>query len=302
LEFISNNEICAGGGMIMSTILSVILRLATVLVYLALIITLAYKFIKVFVEDTRKDKFKILLIKIVAVVIVIFSFNYMINARWGWYSPYVDKQYKKYVLNLKVEKSSGDTKIKIDDVLMDLNKLYFHLGVKGKDKLVAVEVKKNLQDDEPLREIIGLWLGKRFMYSYNDYGVSYKSETFIDPIYIVCYLSSGEEVSFKVEDTKDIKYLSEIIHIDKDFQEEGEKIRIRTFANGVTYGELYMVSDLPFSSINVSIFIDDKEYKDLTGYGGGGQEYRYTPPIGNSKAYIKIVVKSSGAEYKIDIQ
>lgn len=286
----------------MSTIFSVILRLATILVFCVLIITLVYKYIRFLILDFRENKIKTLLIKITAVFIVIISFNYMINTRFGWNNPYVAKQYKKYVINLKGEKSSGDTKIKIDDVLMDLNKLYFNIGVKGKDKLVAVEVKRNLQDEEPLREIIGLWLGKRFMYSYNDYGTSYKSESFIDPMYIVCYLSSGEEVSFKVEDTKDIKYLSNIIHIDKDFQEEGEKIRMRTFTSGVTYGELYMVSDLGYDTTDVSIFIDDIEYKNLMGSGSGGQQNYTTPPIGDSKAYVKIVVKSSGKEYKVDIQ
>ena len=272
------------------------------LIILAVTIILLCKYIKVLIEDFRENKIKTLLIKIAALVIVILSFNYMINARMGWSIPFVDKQYKKYVINLNGAKSSGDTKIKINDVLMDLNKLYFNIGVKGKDKLVAVEVKRNLQDEKPLREITGLWLGKRFIYSYNAYDTSYKSESFIDPLYIVCYLSSGEEVSFKVEDTKNIKSLSKIIHIDKGFQEEGEKIRMRTFTKGATYGELYMVSDLGFFRIDVSIFIDGKEYKDLPGSGSGGQEYHYTPPIGDSKAYVKIVVKSSGKEYKVDIQ
>ncbi len=276
--------------------------MSILLIILALTIILIYKFVKVLIVDFKENKLKILLIKIAVLVIVIFSFNYIINASLGWSIPNVDKQYKKYVINLNGAKSSGNTKVRINDVLMDLNKLKFNVGVKGKDKLVAVEVKKNLQDEEPLKAITGLWLGKRFMYSYDAYGTSYKSESFIDPIYIVCYLSSGEEVSFKVEDTKNIKSLSKVIHIDKDFQEEGEKIRIRTFTKGATYGELYMVSDLDFFGTDVSIFIDEKEYKNLPGSGSGGQEYRSTPPIGDSKAYVKIVVKSSGVEYKVDIQ
>lgn len=286
----------------MSTIFSILLRLTTVLIFLALIITLVYKFIKALIIDFRQNKLKILLIKIAAVVIVVFSFNYMINSIYGWAIPSLDKQYKKYVINLNKERASGDTKIRINDVLIDFNKIDFNVGVKGKDKLVAVEVKKNLQDEESLKEITGLWLGKRFMYSYNAYGTSYKSESFIDTLYIVCYLSNGEEVNFKVEDRKNIKSLSKVIHIDKDFQEEGEKIRMRTFTSGATYGELYMVSDLDFFGTDVSIFIDEKEYKNLPGSGSGGQEYRITPPIGDSKAYVKILVKSSGKEYKVDIQ
>lgn len=286
----------------MSIIFSVILKFTIILILLALVITLIYKFIKALIVDFKENKIKLLLIKIVALVIVIFSFNYMINARNGWNIPFVDKQSKKYVINLKMEKSSGDTKIRINNVLMDLNKLDFNIGVKGKDKLVAVEVKKNLQDEEPLKAITGLWLGKRFMYSYNAYGTSYKNESFIDSIYIVCYLSSGEEVSFKVEDTKNIRSLSKVIRIDKDFQEEGEKIRLRTFTKGASYGELYMVSDLGYGGMEVSIFIDDKEYKNLPGSGTGGQQNYYTPPIGNSKVYVKLVVKSNGKEYKVDIQ
>lgn len=286
----------------MSTTFSVILRLATILVLLVLMVTLIYKFIKVLRADFRENKLKMLVIKIATLVIVISSFNYMINSRNGWNIPSVDKQYKKFVINLKVEKSSGDTKIRINHVLMDFNKLSFNVGVKGKDKLVAVEVKKNLQDEEPLKAIMGLWLGKRFMYSYNAYETSYKNESFLDSIYIVCYLSSGEEVSFKVEDTKNIKSLVKVIHIDKDFQKEGEKIRMRSFTKGATYGELYMVSDLGFGGIEVSLFIDGKEYKNFSSYGSGGQDYYYTPPIGSSKVYVNIVVKSSGKEYKVDIQ
>jgi hypothetical protein len=193
----------------------------------------------------------------------------MINARNGWNISFLEGQSKKYVIDFNEERSSGGTNIRINDVLVDFNKLDFNVGVRGKNKLVAIEVKKNLQDEKPLIEIQGLWLGKTSMYSYNAFGNSYKSESFIDTIYIVCYLSSGEEVSFKVEDTKNIKSLSKVIHIDKDFQEEGKKIRFRTFTKGATYGGLYIVSDLAFYDTEVSIFIDDKEYKDLPGFSSG---------------------------------
>lgn len=286
----------------MSLVFSVVLKFTVLLIVLALIIISIYKFIKALVVDIRENKIKVILIKIVAVVIVIFSFNYMINTRNGWNISFVEKQNKKYVINLNEEKSSGDTKIRVNDVLIDLNKLDFNVGVKGKDKLVAVEVKKNLRDEKSFIEIPGLWLGNRFMYSYNAYSYSYKSESFVDSMYIVCYLSNGEEVSFKVNDSKNIKSLSEVIHIDKDFQEEGEKIRFRTFTKGATYGDLSIVSDLNFFATEVSIFIDGKEYKDLPGSSAGGLQDYNTPPIGESKAYVKIVVKSSGKEYKVNIQ
>ncbi|MCB2358606.1 hypothetical protein [Clostridium estertheticum] len=282
--------------------MSLVFKFIILLIFLVLIISLVSKFIRALVVDIRENKIKMLLIKIAAVVIVIFSFNYMINARNGWSIPVVDKQYEKYVINLNEEKVFGDTKIRINDVLIDFNKLDFNVGIKGKDKLVAVEVKENLKDVEPLISIKGLWLGKKFIYSYNAFGYSYKSERFIDSMYIICYLSNGEEVSFKVNDTKNMKSLTKIIHIDKDFQEEGEKIRFRTFIKGATYGELYMVSDLGIFNTEVSIFIDGKEYKNLGAFGTGGQQSYNTPQIGDSKAYVKIKVKSSGKEYKVNIQ
>ena len=286
----------------MTMILSVLLKFIIFFIVLALTIILIYKFTKELVIDFRENKIKIVLIKTATVVIVIIAFNYIINARNGWNIPSVEDQYKKYVINFNEEKSSGDTKIRINDVLMDFNRLSFNVGVKGKAKLVAIEIKKNLQDSEPLAAIRGLWLGKRFMYSYNAYGYSYNSESFVDPIYIICYLSNGEEISFKVEDSKNVKYLSKVIHIDKDFQEEGEKIRIRTFTKGATYGDLYIVSDLGFFDTEVSVFIEGKEYKNLSGSESGGQQNYSTPQIGDSKAYVKIKIKSSGKEYKIDIQ
>ncbi len=55
-----------------------------------------------------------------------------------------------------------------------------------------------------------------------------------------------------------------------------------------------MGSDLVFNSTEVSIFINGKEYKNLTAGDSGGQQNYNTPPIGDSKAYVKILVKSSG--------
>ena len=179
----------------MPIVLSVVLKLTIFLIILALFIILIYKFMKILVSAIRENKIKILLIKIAAVVIVIFGFNYMLNMQNGWNISFLDKQNKQYVINFNEEKTSGDTKIRINDVLVDLNKLDFNVGVKGKDKLVAIEVKKDLQDEKTLIAIQGLWLGKRLMYSYNAFGYSYKNDSFLDPIYIICYLSNGEEVS-----------------------------------------------------------------------------------------------------------
>ena len=63
-----------------------------------------------------------------------------------------------------------------------------------------------------------------------------------------------------------------------------------------------MVSDLGHFDAEVSILIDGKEYKDLPGSSSGGQQNYITPPIGDSKAYVKIVVNSSEKEYKVYIQ
>ena len=41
----------------------------------------------------------------------------------------------------------------------------------------------------------------------------------------------------RLEDTKNIKSLCKVITLDKDFQQEGEKIRFRTFTKGATYGD-----------------------------------------------------------------
>jgi hypothetical protein len=286
----------------MSLVFAVVSKLTIFLIILILIAVLIYKLMKALVVDFRENRIKGVLIKIATVSIVIFGFNYMINMRNGWNLSAVEEQDKKYAINLNEEKSSGDTKIRINDVLIDFKKVAFNVGVKGKDKLVAVEVKKNLQDAEPLVAMQGLWLGKRFTYSYNAYSYSYNSESFIDPIYIICYLSNGEEVSFKAQDTKNIKSLCKVIPLNKDFQKEGEKIRFRTFTKAASYGGLYIVSDLDLFATEVSIFIDGKEYKNLPSSATGGQQSYCTPPIGDSKAYLKIKVKSSGKEYKVEIQ
>ena len=286
----------------MPIVISVVLKFICLIVFLALFVILLYKLMKGLIRDIRENKSKTLYIKIAAVVIIIFSITYMINSRNGWDLSFVDKQNKKFVIDFNEERSSGNTKIRINDVLVDLNKLDFNVGVKGKDKLVAIEGKKNLQDEGALFSIRGLWLGNKLMYSYNAFGYSYKSDSFLDPMYIICYLSNGQQVSFRVNDSKNMKSISKIIYIDKDFQEEGEKIRVRTFTKGATYGDLYMVSDLGFFNTEVSIFIDGKEYKNVGGSGTGGQQHYSTPAIGDSKTYVKILVKGSLKEYRINIQ
>ncbi|MFT5875090.1 MAG: hypothetical protein ACI8WT_004071 [Clostridium sp.] len=84
----------------MSLVFSVVLKFIILLIVLALIIILIYKFIKALVVDIRENRIKILLIKIATVVIIIFSFNYMVNARNGWNISFEEKQNKKYVLLL----------------------------------------------------------------------------------------------------------------------------------------------------------------------------------------------------------
>ena len=218
---------------------------------------------------------------------------------------------KEYIMNLnEVKESASGTKIKLGKVLLDLNHVDFNMGVKGKDKIVAIEIKKNLEDKKVLRDIKGLWIGDRFAYKYGGFGAGFgsifdadlQSNNFIDSIYIICYLSNGEEVNFKVEDKKNIKEKTEIINVDQTVDYNGKKIRVKTLMRGINYTSLSIVSDVDFGDAKFYIIQEGKTSEEPGGSGTGGMMGFYFKPINDKDITIKCVIKGSGKEFLIKVR
>lgn len=213
---------------------------------------------------------------------------------------------KQYVMDInQVKEDCKGTKVKIKKALLDLNNISFTIGVKGKGKLVAIEIKRNPDDKEALGSISGLWLGNRFAYHYNGYGAGYNSNEFIEPLYLVCYLSNGEEVIFKIEDKNHAKDQTRFFEIDKEIEFEGKKIRIKNLKRALNYTSIEIDSNDGQLNLEVSIIQEDKESEKASGsWSGGGSKYDYNfyfDPIEDKDIKLKIKSTGSDKEYLLDI-
>lgn len=274
------------------------------ILYLILFLAVCFLLIKYIITCFRNQNWKKPTIILCSFIVAIFVINLLSNRIASTNFP--EKLYcsKEYVMNLNFfKKSNSGTLVKINKVLMDLNHIDFTIGVKGKDKLVAVELKKALKDKEPLKDIKGQWLGGKFLYAYSGFGMEYNSDNFVEPIYIVCYLSDGEELDFKIEDKNNIKNKTQIIPINKDVGEEGKKIRFRTLTSGINYTDLYVVSDVNIFNMDVYIIQNGKQSEKSIGGGeSGGMVHMYFKPISCNVISIKLVDKKNNKEYTVKVK
>lgn len=266
------------------------------------------KFLKSIVVNVRNRNIKTLIIQITSAVAVIVCFMVLPNYLVASKLPIkLTNETKNYVMNLNEVKSSDTgTKIKLGKVLIDIDRINFTIGVKGKYKVVAVEIKKNLMDEKPLKELKGQWLGKRFNYEFSGYGIPYESDTFIDPIYLVCYLSSGEEVSFKVEDKKDVKSHTEIITINQTIDYRSGKLQFKTLTRGLNYTVVKVTSDTNLFNNQAVLMQSGKEDLKTDGWAsGGGNSWIgefYFKPIEVGDITIKLKESNSDKEYFIKVR
>lgn len=278
-------------------------RIPTMLLLLLFLGYFIFGFLKSVFLDIRNKNIKKGLVKLGTVFIVIIGLNWIINYNVANSLGFVDKNVKSYVMNIDEVKTDNEgTKIKLNKVFMDLNTINFSVGVKGKNKLVAIEVKKNPKDKEVLAQMQGMWLGHRLSYEYNGIGTGFKSEEYINSLYIVCYMSNGEDVAFKVEDKNNIKEKTEIIQINKDFDYNGNKIRLKTLTRGINYTNLEVASDIGFFDHKFYIIQEGKEFENGPSGGSGGKYSFSFGAIKKEDITIRLVIKGSNQEYTIKVR
>jgi hypothetical protein len=293
----------------MSRIVAEIILFIWKILWLVLIFGLSIiLFVRPAVRSFREKKYR-KATAIIVLAVVVFSvastryYNYRVSML-----PNGNTVSKEYIIKSNiVKKTDSGTKVKLNRVLVDMNRASFNIGVKGKHKLVAVEVKKSLEDIEPLMAVRGQWIGNRLNYQYGGFGVGYPGTEFIAPIYMVCHFSSGEEVSFKIEDVKNVVDKVGIIEINETINEERIPIFVKSFTKGISYSAIEYESRASFHSIEASLIIEGNEYNDLPGGASSGGDGYWTgsfggPPIGDKEAYLRIRIKNTEKEYTIKIQ
>lgn len=209
-------------------------------------------------------------------------------------------------INYAMPSTNSGTKVKINKAFLDLKYVSLTMGVKGKDKLVAVELKKNPADVEPIQKMQGQWLGSRWSYKYNSYGMPYKEDSFIDPLYVICYLSNGEELTFELRDIKNVKSRTECIKVDKVIEDDGVKLTIEDVTRAINYTNVSAKSEGRFGEMEVFIINNGVESeKSNGGWSGGGSTYNYDfsfKPINEGNITIKIKMKNNDKVYYVKVK
>jgi len=285
-----------------STVFMVMPKLIIFVMIIFLILFVGLKMINNLVKDYKENKYRKILLKVSVLIIGVFLFQYGINNLNKNRLPRGKDIAKEYIIELSQTKTSNSgTIVKINNVLLDLNTIDFNIGVKGKDKVVAVEIKKSPQDIEALKEFTGLYIGKRTMYEYNLLGMGIEGNRFIDPIYIICYLSNGEELSYKINDVKNVKNHVKVIEINKKLK-ENPQIILNKVTKGVSHTTIDLTSDINLFNLEVTILDGNEEYNKLSGSGSGGLLRYYGPPIKTKDVKIKVKIKSSKEEFIIPLE
>lgn len=286
----------------MNVAFAVISRLLIFIIVISIIIFIGRKLIESLGKDYKNNKYGRILSTILILIACVFLFQFGINVFNKNTLPIGNRVPEKYIIKLnETKESTNGTKVRINNVLLDINTLQFSVGVKGKDKLVAVEVKKNPEEIEVLKEFPGLYLGKRIMYEYNGLGMGISEEEFLKTLYVICHLSNGEELSFKVEDINDVKSHVKIVEFNKKLKDDPQII-LNKITKGVSHTSIYITSDINFFDLEVTILDGEEEYTNLPSSGSGGFFDYSGPPLKTKDVKIKVKIKYSGEEFIIPVE
>jgi hypothetical protein len=286
-----------------------VLNIPIMLILLIFVISIILVFVGSIVKDIIKGKGRTAIIKIITVAAVVIGsklfLNYSTTGRLTL--PWGAKPDSKYIINLNKEiESSSGTKVKINKVFLDLKYVSLTMGVKGEDKLVALELKKRPEDEKPLKKLQGQWLGGRLSFEYGSYGIPYEENEFIDPIYIICYLSNGEELAFEVKDVNNVGSRTEFISIDKEIELDRGKLTIESMTRAMNYTNISAKSERPLGEMEVSILSNNVESEKTSGHwSGGGSTYNYDfsfKPIEEGNITLKITMKNTDRTYYLELK
>lgn len=271
-----------------------------VVIFIALYIV--RKLIRNLTKDYEEKNNKGIIIKIGVIILCSFLFINGINSLNKNRLPSGNKVADEFIIKLnQIKESKSGTKVRLNNVLMDINIIEFDFEVKGKDKVVAVEIKKSPEDEKAIREMTGLYVGEQTMYSFSGLGMSMDGDEVLEILYVVFYLTNGEEVIFKVEDVNKVKDHVKVININKKLKDEPQII-LNKVIKGVSHTSISVTSDINFFDLQVSIIDGQEEYKELTGGGSGGIFGYSGPPVKTKDIKVKFKIKGIEEEYIVPVE
>lgn len=282
----------------------------SLILLIIMVIALFFIFKVINNNRTNKKKISIMLLSFIAIIFLLnFSMNiYGSNSLPNFgYAP--KKVLKQHIMNLNEIKTTDDTKITLKRALLDLNNISATYSVSGKCKVIAVELKKNPQDEKPLSTAEGLWVGKRFIKDNNSLGFSFNSKEYLSPLYLTFHLSSGNSITFEIKDTTGIDKLTESIALNEKVNFKNDNyIKLLTFNKALNsysidfQSNIYNIKDI----LDIKVIIDDKEYNNESyGFSSNGSlvegSFAYKP-IKGKDFKLKILNKKTQEEKIINIR
>lgn len=266
------------------------------------------------------QKYRILILVISFIIYVVFL---IFKPKGIFYNPITTPMESIYTMKINKIEQLDTTNISLDEVLLDINEIYIKSHIWGKDKLVAVEVKKDPTDKSPLCAFTDLWIGGKFKFLNSSKGylkLSIKDTKIvspsnsktkvkvISPLYLNFYFNNGKNILFKIEDNTKVQNATKILTINKTLKFHTNKkeplcLKFGHLIKGITYTKLNINTNYYPKDIKITLLTDSKELKSTReGYGGGVIGTIYFDPIEDSSLKIKIKNTKTNEEKLIPIK
>lgn len=257
------------------------------------------------VLSNKGDKVKLLkILGTTGIIIILFIFIGIYNSNR---MPIMSKASKPYIMDVNDAKTSRDTTIKLKKAFLDLNTINATYSVRGHEKVVAIEAKHSPDDTKTLGQCTGLWVGSRLIPESSSIGFSYNSNDFIDPIYLVFYLSDGSNVSFEIKDKVHARDAVKVVSINKKIDYNGSYMEIIKFSKGLNYSSIGFKANFNprRDTFEVKLIVDGSEIGiGSSGWSGGGSEYQGSfnfDPVNGDNVKLKVLNRELNKEDVIDI-
>ncbi|EGO89224.1 hypothetical protein G8S49_08550 [Clostridium botulinum C] len=265
---------------------------------------------------TLYQKYRLLILILITFFIICVTFS-LFKPKGILYDPITTPMKNNYTMKINKTEKLDNTNISLNEVLLDINEVYIKSHIWGKDKLVAIEAKKNPKDTSPLFAFTDLWIGGKlkflpsskgyFKLPLKDIKIASSNEpntedAIISPLYLSFYFSNGKSTTFKIEDNTNVKKSTKILNINKTIKLNINKkkplyLKFGQLIKGITYTALSVTTTYYPKDIEITLLVNKNEFKATSGgYGGGIIGKIYFDPIEENN--IKIKVKNTETNEK----
>jgi len=240
----------------------------------------------------RHDKLKLLKVGSAALVAVLGLIT-ISNVYAANRMPIILKAPESYIVEYNETKNVSDTEIKLKKVLLDLGSINATYSVRGREKVVGIELKKALEDITPIADAPGLWVGGKAFPAHEFIGMSYESKEIVTPLYLVFYLSNGDSAAFEIIDRAKAASAVKTVNINKTLNYGDNYINFTYFLKGLNYTAVAFESNFnPRDQVEIKLTADGVEIEEASsGWFGSGTVYQGSfgfDPINAHKVQLKI--------------